>query len=103
MKQNKKNNIFNRISTIVFMASQLYWLFWIGCGIYYAITGVYDNMFPSIYESHMIYGTKTIGWTILNMFLVTIQTPFILIPIYQVAFCLISSGKKIAKIIKKGK
>ena len=101
MKQDKKNNIFNRISTIVFIASQLYWLFWIGWGIYYAITGVYDNMFPSIYEGHMIYGTKTIGWTILNMFLVTTETPFILIPIYQVVFCLTSLVKKLQRWYKE--
>lgn len=92
----------NQLFTIIFIVSQLYWLFWIGFGIHYAITGVYDNMFPSIYEAHMVYGTETIGWTILTMFFITTQTPFILIPIYQVIFCLIVLGKNIIKIIKKG-
>lgn len=98
-----KQNIFKRISTIIFIATQLYWLFWIGWGIYCAITGVYDAIFPSIYEPHMVYGTETIGWTILSMFVVTMETPFILIPIYQVIFCLIGLSKKIVKIIKGDK
>lgn len=97
----KKNR--NQLFIIIFIATQLYWLFWIGWGIYCAITGVYDNIFPSIYEPHMIYGAETIGWTILSMFLITTETPFILIPIYQVIFCLICLGKKIAKIIKRDK
>lgn len=98
-KQGKK--IINRITYAIFILSQTYWLYWICISIDNFVHGINLGwMFPALANpNHIVYGFDTIEESIGMAIIVTFFSPLILIPIYQIAFLIVT----LIRIIKKKK
>lgn len=93
-------HISSRIFAIIFIISQFYWVYWIGVGIKNFIFGMNGGWLIPVRTEPTIWGVETIDDSFAMALLLTVCTPFIIIPIYQVIYLLVVIVKRIKK--KKG-